>query len=105
MAFDDETTIKNVDWAKMKERNIYNKVQVIFEAMEWWKKERGKKFSELFGEFIEKKPRKFKPKKPTKTMLKKAKDLGYKHVTEKGKLVEIDVEKDSETSTESYYEE
>jgi len=72
MAFDDETTIKNVDWAKMKERNIYNKVRVIFEAMEWWKKERGKKFLELFGEFIEKKPRKVKSKKPPKETPKKA---------------------------------
>jgi len=27
--------IKNVDWKQMLQRNIYNKVQVIFEAMKW----------------------------------------------------------------------
>lgn len=49
MAFDDESNINDIDWTKMKERNIYNKVKVIFEAQGWWKKEkRGQKFESLF---------------------------------------------------------
>jgi DNA polymerase elongation subunit (family B) len=63
VAFEDENTISNVDWAKMKERNIYNKAQAIFEAMGWWKKERGKKFLGLFEAIEPKKKRKKKEKK------------------------------------------
>lgn len=36
-AFNEDTidTIKNIDWKRMLERNIYNKIEVIFEAMGW----------------------------------------------------------------------
>jgi len=37
IAFDKKNKghIKNVDWSRMEERNIHNKIRVIFEAMKW----------------------------------------------------------------------